>query len=305
MHREMKVSVLIATRDRPDALRRCLASVAQQRYPDLEVLVLDDASSTPLDDASVCRGATGLSVRCLRSDERLGPIGSRNVLMQQARGDVFVVLDDDACLGSEEDIHQAAAALQQYPDVGILAFKLIERTSDGERLLVPYARRRLRKQPHLAEQAAPVAYYLAGSHAVRRAVIEQCGYFQEGLCYGHEELDLSYRALDAGFKILYLPAVTAYHLPDTPTARWNAWKLYHSVRNRLFVAYKYLPLRYLPVHTCFWLCRYGWRALADNMPGAFGRGVRDGLAGLRNQDRHPLRPEAVAYLKAHGGRLWW
>ena len=37
----MLVSVLIATRERPEALRRCLASVACQTYADLELLVWD------------------------------------------------------------------------------------------------------------------------------------------------------------------------------------------------------------------------------------------------------------------------
>lgn len=300
----MQVSVLIATRDRPAALRRCLASVAGQDYADLEVLVFDDASAVPIDEAAVVQEAGGRPVRFLHSAQRLGPIGCRNALMQHAHGDVFLVLDDDACLAHPDAVTRTVDAFRRHPDVGILAFKLIERLDGREHLLVPYRRRRLRRHPHLADEAGLVSHYLAGGHALRRAVIARCGLFEEGLCYGHEELDLSFRALDAGFQILYLPTVVAHHLPEAPAARWNAWKLYHSMRNRLRVACTYLPWRFLPVHLGVWLVLYGQRALLDWIPGAFAKALVDGLAQLKTLERHPIRAETIAYLKAHGGRLW-
>jgi len=303
--RAMLVSVLIATRERPEALRRCVASVARQTYADLELLVWDDASTPPVQEALVRNEAGRHPARCFRSDERLGPMGCRNGLMQHARGEVFIVLDDDACLADAEAITQVVRAFEAYPRAGILAFKIVERCQGKERMLVPHRRRRVHRDPRLIEQEGLVSHYLAGGHALRRRVIEQVGYFHEGLYYGHEELDLSYRTLDAGFEIRYLPRVLVYHLPETEASRIDPWKLYYSIRNRLLTVYRYLPWRYVPTHVGFWLFLYGWQALRQTALGAYGRGVWAGLAATRRFHRHPIKPETVAYLKAHGGRLWY
>ncbi len=303
--RPMLVSVLIATRDRPEALRRCLASLAHQTYTDLELLVWDDASAPPVQEALVRNEAGRHPVRCFRSDERLGPMGCRNGLMQHARGEVFIVLDDDAFLADAEAIAQVVRAFEAHPRAGILAFKIIERCDGKEKMLVPHRRRPMDRDPRLIEQEGLVSYYLAGGHALRRGVIEQAGYFQDRLYYGHEELDLSYRTLDAGFEIRYLPRVLVYHLPETEASRIHPWKLYYSIRNRLLTVYRYLPWRYVPTHVGFWLFLYGWQALRRVSPGVYGRGVWAGLVATRRFDRRPIKPETVAYLKAHDGRLWY
>ncbi|MFQ5568346.1 MAG: glycosyltransferase family 2 protein [Rhodothermales bacterium] len=301
----MKASVLIATRDRPQSLRRCLAGVARQDVPPLEVLILDDASSTPLDEEAVRRAVAGLPVRFLRSEERLGPAGCRNRLMQQARSDLFILLDDDACFADPSGIRNTIAAFEQNPEAGILAFKLIEKNPGQEGLLVPHGRRRLRRQPHLANKEGLVTHYLAGGHAVQRTVIERCGYFPPDLCYGHEELDLSYRALDAGFTILYLPSVVVHHFRDEATAPAWPWKIYHLTRNRIRIAFTYLPMPYMPVHIGCWVLWYGLYALRHRALRAFGRGLRAGLSSLKRSPRCPLRARTIAYLKAHHGRLWY
>lgn len=301
----MLVSVLIATRDRPEALRRCIASVARQTYADVELLIWDDASASPVPQALVDREAGRHPARCFRSDEQLGPMGCRNGLMQHARGEIFVVLDDDACLADVEAIAQVVSAFDAHPRAGILAFKIVERYQGKERMLVPHRRRRVHRHPHLIEQEGLVSHYLAGGHALRRAIIEQVGYFQEDLYYGHEELDLSYRTLDAGFEIRYLPGVLVYHLPESEATRLHPWKLYYLIRNRLLTAYRYLPWRYIPTHVGLWLLLYGWQALRRVWPGTYGRGLWAGLTATRRFDRRPIKPETVAYLKAHGGRLWY
>lgn len=300
----MRVSVLVTTRNRPDALHRCLTSLARQSYPHLDVCVFDDASAVPLRTEAL--EVEGLSIQLLHSSTQLGPIEARNRLMQAATGDVFVVLDDDAYLDDDDALSRVVDAFDELPQAGLLAFKLIETRGDTEHLLLPHPRRALYHNPRLANQMGRVSNYLAGAHALRRTVFARCGPFRPALCYGHEELDLSYRAIEAGFEIWYLPHVVAYHVPEgAPSPASRAWKTYYLVRNRLIVAYTYLPARYAITHTALWLGWYLLVAVRQHTTAAFRRGLRDGLAALPRSKRRPLGEAALTYLQRHHGRLWY
>ena len=63
-----RAAVLVATRHRPEALRRCLKSLAAQTHRPSEVLVLDNASDPPLALPDV----SALPVRLLRAERLLG-----------------------------------------------------------------------------------------------------------------------------------------------------------------------------------------------------------------------------------------
>ncbi|MCU1485219.1 MAG: glycosyl transferase [Actinomycetia bacterium] len=82
------VSVVIPTHDRPEALLRAVASVLGQSVTDLEVVVVDDGSSRPVeihDDR----------VRVLRHEIALGAPSARNTGVAASTGDVVAFLDDD------------------------------------------------------------------------------------------------------------------------------------------------------------------------------------------------------------------
>lgn len=67
---------------------------------------------------------------------------------------------------------------------------------------------------------APTLYATACAAAYRRSMVEQLGGFDElySPCYW-EDVDLSYRALKRGWKVLYEPASVVYHQHETTTGR--------------------------------------------------------------------------------------
>jgi glycosyltransferase involved in cell wall biosynthesis len=83
------VSVVIPTRDRPDALRSCLESLAALEYPRsrLQVIVVDDGSREPTT-------VDGGDVAVVRTPG-LGPAGARNAGVERARGEALAFVDDD------------------------------------------------------------------------------------------------------------------------------------------------------------------------------------------------------------------
>lgn len=305
----MKVSVLIGSRNRPNVLFRCLDSILSQDYPDFEVLVLDDASDQ-VDLCQVLRKQFSDShMRCLRSDVQLGVAGGRNRLMVEATGDILCFIDDDAYFESSNAVARFVDVFQSNEKIGIVASKVEDHRQDCNDLLVPFSKRWRKRRPNITEQAQDVSYYLGTCHAIRREVLEQCGMYAEGLMYGGEELDLSYRVIDAGYRIYYEPTIVAIHHPQPSVIakgkQGAAKELYYQIQNRLYLAYKYLPARYVPIYLGVWLTRcFIWSVRKRDLH-AFFAGVHDGILRLRMHQRTPINPQAQSYLKRHYGRLWY
>ena len=113
------VSVVIATRDRPQLLRRAVASVLDQRYPgDVEVLTVFD-QSTPEDDLareSTAPGGGARRVRVLANARVPGLAGARNTGITAAIGELVAFCDDDD-LWLPGKLEAQVALLAREPDL--------------------------------------------------------------------------------------------------------------------------------------------------------------------------------------------
>lgn len=304
----MKLSVLIGTRNRVEPLLRCLNSVLKQDYPDFEVLVLDDGS----DKVDVCAIISALNdprISCVRNTEPLGVAGGRNRLMSLASGDIFCVIDDDAYFNDEHALSTMVEVFAANQQIGIVATKILDHRADGTRLLVPFPRYVIRKQPAIVDSEQDVSYFVGTCHAIRREVIEVCGLYQADLVYGEEELDLSYRAIQAGFQIRYVPSVVVHHRPEASVVSRQGFirdpELYHHVKNRVLLAWKYLPLRFLFPYLIIWMMYYALQSIRELAPLDFILGIAAGVVGAFRNRRTPLTETAIAYIRNHYGRLWY
>lgn len=90
---ELRFTVVTPTCGRVDMLRRSVASVLSQTHTNLELIVVDDAST----DGTAAWLATVDDDRLvvIRNGESLGEGGSRNVALDRASGDVIAFVDDD------------------------------------------------------------------------------------------------------------------------------------------------------------------------------------------------------------------
>jgi GT2 family glycosyltransferase len=305
----MKVSVLIGSRNRPMALQRCLESVLMQQHSELEVLILDDASEDPIAYQRCIEQIGDSRVVLTRSEKQLGVAGGRNLLFAQASGDIFFVLDDDAVIAGIDTITRLCDIFTTCPEIGIVACQIVEYSSDGKILRkVPFSRRLLARFPHLAEKPQFVSYFLGGAHGIRRQVIETCGHYHPDLMFGEEELDLAYRVLEHQWQIFYDPKIVVYHYPSPSVISKSnslAEELLHHVKNRIYLAYRYLPLPYLPIHLLIWLIIYSAMAVRAKAPFTLLRGIRAGIQMSQQAQRQPLSRSTITYLRAHNGRLWY
>ena len=87
------VSVIIPTRDRSALLRRALESAVRQTFSQLEILVIDDASSPPASE--VVESVGNPWVRVIRHETPRGASAARNTGLSAAEGSLVAFLDDD------------------------------------------------------------------------------------------------------------------------------------------------------------------------------------------------------------------
>jgi glycosyltransferase involved in cell wall biosynthesis len=85
------VSVIIPTHNRPTLLHTALASVLQQSYSQLEIVVIDDGSEPPVRLAE----PIDPRIKLIRQDRSMGAAAARNLGMRHAQGQFFAFLDDD------------------------------------------------------------------------------------------------------------------------------------------------------------------------------------------------------------------
>jgi glycosyltransferase involved in cell wall biosynthesis len=87
------VSVIVATRDRPQLLRRAIASILAQRYEGpLEVIAVFDQSEP---DEELVRTGRDRSVRVIGNTHKPGLPGGRNSGLEESDRDLVAFCDDD------------------------------------------------------------------------------------------------------------------------------------------------------------------------------------------------------------------
>ncbi|QIA26701.1 glycosyltransferase [Thermaerobacter sp. PB12/4term] len=305
----MKVSVLIGSRNRPHVLRRCLDSIMRQTYDDMEVIVLDDASDDIHAYSAVVRAYSG--VRLIRSEFPCGVAKGRNRLVAKALGDVLCFIDDDAYFETSTAISWLVDVFARDTRVGIVACKIVDHQGGVTDALVPIPRFARWKNPRLIEEPRYVAYYLGGCHVILREVFERCGRYCDALVFGEEELDLSYRAISVGYRIYYEPRVVVHHEPEPSVLAPNSGhhgrdaELYYHIRNRFYLAFRYLPVIYIPSYLFLWTGKYALDAVKLGRVAPVVKGIMDGIKTLKGLKREVLPPHAVDYMRRNFGRLWY
>ncbi|WP_225849468.1 glycosyltransferase family 2 protein [Streptomyces sp. HPF1205] len=258
-------AVVITMGNRPAELRALLESVAKQQGPAVEVAVVGNGSPLPPLPAHT---------RTAELPDNLGIPGGRNAgieLFGPGGRDVDVVmfLDDDGLLPSDDTAERVRAAFAADPRLGIISFRIADpETGTTQRRHVP----RLRASDPLRDSR--VTTFLGGACAVRTRVIQEVGPLPAEFFYAHEETDLAWRALDAGWQIEYRSDMVLHH-PATSPARHA---VYHRMvaRNRVWLARRNLPWLLVPAYLGVWfmltLLRWPSRAALRAWLGGFREG---------------------------------
>lgn len=112
-----RVTVVLPTHNRPQLLAEALDSLERQTYADWEVVVVDDASSPPVDFKWLAGQHTKLRV-VSHAGPRGGAAG-KNSGIALGRGQLFAFLDDDD-LYDARYLERAVGCLDGHPEIEVL-----------------------------------------------------------------------------------------------------------------------------------------------------------------------------------------
>lgn len=235
-------AVIITMGNRPDELRALLDSVTAQDGDRIEVVVVGNGAPVPDVPAGV---------RTVELPENLGIPGGRNVGIEAfgpsgADVDALLFLDDDGLLPNRDTAELCRRAFEADPELGIITFRIADpETGATQRRHVP----RLRAADPM--RSSRVTTFLGGANAVRTRVVAEVGPLPEEFFYAHEETDLAWRALDAGWMIDYRADMVLNH----PTTAPSRHAVYHRMvaRNRVWLARRNLPAPLVPLYVGVWL----------------------------------------------------
>jgi GT2 family glycosyltransferase len=198
--------------------------------------------------------------------DNVGVPGGRDAGLLATTSDIVGFLDDDAELRG--DTNRVREAFDDDAHLGAVALRLVDETGATARRHVP------RLGGRDPERTGEVALFLGGACAVRREAYEEVGGYFVELFYGHEEVELSWRLVDAGWSIRYLADVEVFHPRTTIERHPDGWEL--TGRNRVLIARRTLPWPVALVHVSAWLMLGLLRAPAAEHRHRYVRGWRRG-----------------------------
>lgn len=244
------VSYAIICHNRKDELREALYSIFAQDYKPIEIIVIDNNSSDGTEALFKTEFAQP-NIYFERLHENLGVSGGRNVAMGKAQGEIMIIIDDDATV---VDPHATAIVIEKFKNdlsIGALAFKIVDHGTRDIQINKKGFRLRRDNKVDLDTEFENWGFRGAG-HAIRKHVYKEVGPYPDYFPYGHEELDICLKILNAGYRIIYFPKVEVTHKRITIGRLPRPEIMAVSLENRIKVALRNLPWCYVFTTAVVW-----------------------------------------------------
>lgn len=280
------VSVIILTRgDRPTELNRAVASVEREVGIGTEVVLVINGAGTASPVVVSDGPVVGVDL-----PENLGIPGGRNVGARYARGELLAFLDDDAHLLDDGVMARCADAFAADGRLGALALRIVDEDGHTARRHVP------RLGGRHPERSRPVTAFLGGAVVIRRRAFADAGGYDADFFYAMEETDLALRLLDRGWSIAYDGRPAVFHPHSEPSRHDGAAR--HTMRNRLWLAHRNLPMPLAVAYVANWLVIASLRR--PGRTGANLAGLAEGWRTRRSRPRAPISWRTVGQMTRLG-----
>jgi glycosyltransferase involved in cell wall biosynthesis len=236
------VSVNITTYNRASLLERCLEGVLAQTYPNLEINVVDDASTDGTQDRVRAFLARDKRIHYYQHPENMGNARARNTAFESCSGKYVCFLDDDDEWIDPEKVTRQVAVLEgdKLGRLGIVCSGVNVIGSDGTELpVVP--RRPANLVRHILIRNALIHN---STVMTKRSILERVGGFDTRLPRGIDSDFFRSCIVSLGFEVHFMPEITVNYrahgedrisLAASPQAQKNI-----LISNYIAVA-KYFP----------------------------------------------------------------
>lgn len=234
----MKLSIVIVNYNVKYFLEQALLAVRKAtKGLAVEVFVVDNNS---VDDSVQMLREKFPEIKLMANSQNLGFSKANNQAIAQAKGEYVLLLNPDTVI-REDSLSAPLAFMDAHPEAGGLGVKMI----DGKGCFLPESKRGFPSPEvafykafglsklfpkstrfnryHLGYLSADETHeieVLSGAYMLlRKSVLDQIGYLDEAFFMYGEDIDLSYRVVQAGYKNYYFAGTTIIHYKGESTKK--------------------------------------------------------------------------------------
>jgi GT2 family glycosyltransferase len=261
------VFVVIPNWNGANELPQAIDSVLRQTYDNLKLVIVDNGS-TDESRAIIKRYQKQDSrIESIYLDKNYGYTGGMNPGLEraiQADASYVAALNNDA-VADKDWLRQLVEFLETHPDYGFAACNLQHQDgktfdSTGDQYSIwglPYPRGRNEPVGHTYDTHTDIFGASGGASLFRVATLRQVGLFDQDFFAYYEDIDLSFRAQLAGWKVGFVSKAKVYHTQGVTSAKMKDFSVYQSFKNFPMVVIKNVPKGLLHVVVPRFLLSYG------------------------------------------------
>lgn len=248
----MKVAVVILNWNGKKFLEQFLPGVITHSRHDAEIIIADNNST---DGSLEYLRDMHPGIRIIRLDDNYGFSGGYNRALDQVTADYYILLNSDIEV-TPGWIPPVISLMSQDPEIAACQPKIrsyhepekFEYAGAGggfiDKYGYPFCQGRLfqsiEKDTGQYDETREVFWATGACLFVRSDVFRQLGGFDPDFFAHMEEIDLCWRAKNLGYKVMYCPEATIYHIGGGTLPRKNSRKTYLNIRNNIIMLYKNL-----------------------------------------------------------------
>lgn len=224
-----KISVIIVNWNVSDLVLRCIESMNNAKYSNLEIIIIDNASK----DDDLINLMKVKNINLVLKNENLGFRKAVNIGFKIATGELIILLNPDT-LVPQNFFSECLKFFKEFPDAGIMGPKFVNEDLSIQGSVFPdpsvintIKQFWLNKGP-LTEKYSPntndpvtVPNVSGGCMVMTRSVVEKLGLFPENAFMYYEDLDYCKRARNNGFKVYFNPRITIIHAHGRSASKSN------------------------------------------------------------------------------------
>ncbi len=213
--------------------------------PDFELVIVDNAST----DGSANAVKTHYPDVVLIENQVNTGAPAWNLGFQKAKGDYFIILDDDSHI--DFGLDEALAYLDIHPKIGVLALNVVSGpyTSEGWKW----------------HDGQEIVGFIGCGAILRKETYEKIGGYAEWMFLYVNEWDLGLRVVDAGYQVRYFADCEVTHRTSAINRSSKRLRMYVT-KHELAVVYKYMAKNRL---------KYVWRVALNNLKGVRQLHIKD------------------------------
>jgi GT2 family glycosyltransferase len=248
-----KVAVVILNWNGKKYLQRFLPSVLSSVWPNLEIIVGDNAST---DDSIAFLKQEYPSVTIIQNDDNYGFTGGYNKVLERVEADYYILLNSDVEVAPGW-IAPVIHLMESDPKIAVAAPKIKAFDQKGyfehagaaggfiDYLGYPFCRGRMfyeiEEDKGQYQQSGEVFWATGAAMFIKQRCWHEAGGFDDRFFAHMEEIDLCWRLKNIGYKVMYCAESEVFHLGGGTLNSENPFKTYLNFRNNLLLLQNNLP----------------------------------------------------------------